>query len=144
MTKEVMVTISGFQLAEGEQDTMELVHVGEYYEKNGTRYVFFEELLEGISQPVKNTIKIKERYLEVQKKGAVKTNLVFEEGKTQSSTYHIPYGSFLITTHTTGVQIREKEELLEVAAAYSLNINGQHCADCDIQVRVEPREQFHL
>lgn len=138
------MTLSGLQMAEGEQDTVELVHVGEYYEKNKTRYIFFEELLEGISQPVKNTIKIKDRYLEVQKRGAVTTNLIFEEGKTQSSTYHIPYGSFLITTHTTGVRLHEEEELLEVAAAYRLNINGQHCADCDIQVKVVPREQFRL
>jgi len=144
MTKEVMVTLSGLQLAEGEQDTIELVHVGEYYEKNGTRYVFFEELLEGISQPVKNTIKIRDHYLEVQKRGAVTTNLIFEEGKTQSSTYHIPFGSFLITTNTTGVQVREEDELLEVTATYELHFNGQHCADCDIQVKIVPRERFRL
>ena len=35
MTKEVVVTISGLQLSDGDQDTIETVHVGEYHEKDG-------------------------------------------------------------------------------------------------------------
>lgn len=144
MTKEVMVTIAGLQMADEDQDSIELVHIGEYYKKNGTHYILFDELLEGMSVPVKNMIKIKERCLEVQKKGPVSAHMVFEEGKTQSSTYAIPYGSFLIETCTKGVQIQEEEEKLEVTAAYGLEINGAHCADCDIRVIVQSREAFRL
>ena len=31
MTKDVMVTISGFHTAEDDEDTIEMVHVGQYY-----------------------------------------------------------------------------------------------------------------
>ncbi|MBS6396279.1 MAG: DUF1934 domain-containing protein [Clostridiales bacterium] len=144
MTKEVMVTISGLQIAEAEQDTVELVHIGEYYERNGTHYIFFDELLEGIPEPVKNVIKIKDRCLEVQKKGPVVTKLVFEEGKSQRSTYTIPFGSFLIETSTNSVQVHQGEERLEAAVAYGLEINGAHCADCDIRVLVQTKESFRL
>ena len=54
MTKEVVVTISGLQLSDGDQDTIETVHVGEYREKDGVHYVFFDEILEGHDQPVRN------------------------------------------------------------------------------------------
>ena len=37
MTKEVVVTISGLQLSDGDQDTIETVHVGEYHEKDGVK-----------------------------------------------------------------------------------------------------------
>ena len=47
MTKEVMVTLSGLQLGDSGEDTVETVHIGEYYEKNGVHYLFFDELLEG-------------------------------------------------------------------------------------------------
>lgn len=144
MTKEVMVTLSGLHMAEEDQDTLELVHVGEYYERNGTHYILFEEHLEGISQPVRNRIKIKDCYLEVQKKGPVDTSLIFEEGKTQSSTYSVPYGSFFISTYTRGVQFQMDEEKLEATASYTLSINGAHSADCHIRVKVEPKEQFRL
>ena len=41
MTKEVMVTLSGLQLGDSGEDTVETVHIGEYYEKNGVHYLFF-------------------------------------------------------------------------------------------------------
>jgi uncharacterized beta-barrel protein YwiB (DUF1934 family) len=144
MTSEVMVTLSGLHMADEEQDTVEVVHVGQYYERNGTHYILFEELLEGISQPVKNRIKIKEGYLEVQKRGSVSTNLIFTPGKAQCGTYEVPYGSFCVTICTTGIWFSEKEDQMEVKASYELIINGEHFADCDIQVRVESREYFHL
>lgn len=144
MTKEVMVTISGLQMAGEEEDSIELVHVGEYYKRNGTHYVLFDELLEGMSVPVKNVLKVKGHCLEVQKKGPVSAQMVFEEGRHQSSTYAIPYGSFLIETYTTSVQLHEEEERLEVTAAYELDINGVRCAECDIRVLVQSKETFRL
>ena len=56
MTKEVMVTIAGLQ-AIGEdsedQDAIELVHIGEYYKKNGNHYILFDEMMEGMAEPVR-------------------------------------------------------------------------------------------
>lgn len=144
MTKEVMVTISGFHTAEEDEDAIEMVHIGEYYERKGTHYILFEELLEGMSSPVKNVIKIKEHCLELQKKGPVTANMVFEEKKRQSSTYAIPYGSFLIETYTSEVKFQEEEDRLEATAAYELNVNGVHCASCDVKVLVQSRESFRL
>jgi len=144
MTKEVMVTISGLQMAEGEDDSIELIHIGEYYKRNGTHYILFDELFEGMSLPVKNVIKIKNRHMEVQKKGPVRADMVFEEGKSRSSTYVIPYGSFLIETYTTSVRIQEESDRLEAVAAYKLDINGAHSADCDIRVIVQSKEAFRL
>ena len=72
MTKEVVVTISGLQLSDGDQDTIETVHVGGYHEKDGVHYVFFElEILEGHDEPVRNMIKLGERSVAVRKRGPV-------------------------------------------------------------------------
>lgn len=145
MTKEVMVTITGRQTMDGEaQEPIEMVHVGEYYEKNGTHYILFDEVVEGFSGSVKNIIKIRDRYLEVQKRGVIGSNMVFEEGKRQETTYSVPYGSFLMETATSSVQLRQTEELLEAVAAYEMSLNGARCADCDIRVAVVPRESFQL
>ena len=80
MTKEVMVTLSGLQLGDSGEDTVETVHIGEYYEKNGVHYLFFDELLEGHKTPIRNMLKLRNEKLEVRKRGPVSAELVFEEG----------------------------------------------------------------
>lgn len=144
MTKDVMVTISGFHMAEDDEDTIEMVHVGQYYERNGTHYILYEERMEGIAEPIKNRIKVRESRMELQKRGPVTANMVFEEQKSQSSTYAIPYGSFLMETYTTKVEIQKEEESFLAKASYELNVNGVRCASCDIRLLVQPRKTFRL
>ena len=140
MTKEVMVTLSGLQLGDSGEDTVETVHIGEYYEKNGVHYLFFDELLEGHKTPIRNMLKLRNEKLEVRKRGPVSAELVFEEG----SAYNIPYGSFLVGVHTKGVCLGVEEEKIEMTASYELMVNGAHCSDCDIKVTVEPRHSYRL
>lgn len=144
MTKEVMVTISGFHMEEEEGDTIEMVHIGEYRERDGVHYVFYEERLEGVAEPVKNRIRITEHKIELQKRGAVTVNMVFEEQRHQSSTYAIPYGSFLMDTYTTKVEVQAEEEALRAKASYELNVNGVRCASCDVKILVQSRDTFQL
>lgn len=87
MTKEVMVTLSGLQLGDSGEDTVETVHIGEYYEKNGVHYLFFDELLEGHKTPIRNMLKLRNEKLEVRKRGPVSAELVFEEGEVTESAY---------------------------------------------------------
>ena len=144
MTKDVMVTISGFHMNEEEGDTIEMVHIGEYYERNGTHYILYEERLEGIAEPVKNRIKVREQRIELQKRGPVTVNMVFEKDKRQSSTYAIPYGSFLMETCTNSVEVCAGEDRMEAKASYELNVNGVRCASCDVRVLVQSRNTFRL
>ena len=144
MTKDVMVTIAGFHMAEEDEDTIEIVHIGEYYERNGTYYILYEERMEGMAEPVKNRIKIREQRIELQKRGPVTVDMTFEKNKSQSSTYAIPYGSFLIETCTTEVKLQEEEEKLTATASYDLNVNGVFCASCDIRILVQSRKTFRL
>lgn len=144
MTKDVMVTVSGFHMNEEEGETIEMVHIGEYYERNGTHYILYEECLEGISVPVKNRIKIRGHRMELQKRGPVTVDMVFEEQKRQSSTYAVPYGSFLMDTYTTKVEVLTEDDRLEAKASYELNVNGVRCAVCDVRVLVQSRGSFRL
>lgn len=144
MTKEVTVTISGLQMSEGDQDTIEMVHLGEYHEKDGVHYLFFDEMLEGHDKPVRNMLKLNEQSLSVRKRGSVTTEMVFEEGTTSESTYNVPFGSFLVAMRTTGLRLGVEEEKIEMTASYELCVNGEHCSDCDIRVKVEPRTAFRL
>ena len=144
MTKDVMVTISGFHVEEEESDTIEMVHIGQYFERNDTQYLLYDEQLEGMSEPVKNRIKIRKGKMELQKRGPVTTNMVFEEGKRESSTYAIPYGSFLMETYTKKVEFHLEEDCLKAKAFYELNINGVRYAKREVRIKAQSKKTFQL
>jgi uncharacterized beta-barrel protein YwiB (DUF1934 family) len=62
MTKEVFIRIVGIQTPIGEAEDMdnepiEVVHTGTYYNKNGKHYIFYEEATEGIKGITKAQIR---------------------------------------------------------------------------------------
>ena len=51
MTKDVVVSLKGLQLAPDQQsDAVEVIAPGEYYIRNNKHYVLFEEIMEGETQ----------------------------------------------------------------------------------------------
>ena len=53
MTKDVLITIRGVHTMDEEDNDVEMIVRGDYYQKNGKHYVLYEELLEGFKEPVK-------------------------------------------------------------------------------------------
>ena len=57
MTKDVMISIRGIQFDNGQDgEKIESIQKGEYYHKNNTHYIMFEEIIEGMDDPVKSMI----------------------------------------------------------------------------------------
>ena len=72
MTKDVLVTINGIHTMDEEDNDVEMVVRGDYYQKNGKHYILYEEVLEGMEETVKNVIKISDSSMDIIKKGAAK------------------------------------------------------------------------
>ena len=48
MTNEVLLTIAGLQLIDGDQEMpVEVVTAGNYYLRNGKHYILYDEVVEG-------------------------------------------------------------------------------------------------
>ena len=140
MTKEVLVTISGIQFTdEPDGEPIEMITSGSYYKKNGKHYILFEELMEGVDEPVKNTVKLGEESFDITKCGGTSVHLQFEKGKDNLTYYYTPYGSILVGTKTRGVQIEETEQNLHVQVEYALEVNYEHMADCKIVMDVKSK-----
>ena len=78
MTKDVLITIRGVHTMDEEDNDVEMIVRGDYYQKNGKHYVLYEELLEGFKEPVKNIIKITPTSMDITKKGtADRKSVVF-------------------------------------------------------------------
>lgn len=141
MTKDVLVSIKGLQnLEEGlEPEEVEVVAKGDYYFKNGHHFIYFDEVLEGFPEPVKNSIKITENSVEVKKKGAANVQMIFEENKKNFTYYATPFGNLQMGLAATRIKVQEEEESLDLCIDYALEINGEHVADCEISVSVKAK-----
>lgn len=142
MTKEVLLALKGLQIenADGGQE-LETITAADYYLKNGSHYVLYEEVTEGYEDVTKNLIKFRDSCLEVRKKGLVNVHMVFEENRKNMTSYATPFGNILIGIDTDEVEIREEEDRIQVNVAYTLEANYEHMADCKIEMSIRPREE---
>lgn len=145
MTKDVLVAISGLQIADADADKdsqpIEVIAPGEYYLKNGKHYIIFEELMEGFDGVTKNRIKIDDDYLELKKNGVSNVHMVFEKNKKNITCYETPFGSLMLGINANRFDLNESEQKITLDVDYSLDINYQTFADCKIQIRVTSKEE---
>ena len=142
MNKEVIINISGLQLDAGTEEPIELMTTGDYYLKNGKHYVIYDEPTDD-SQVVKNRLKISPKVVEVTKKGASSSHMVFERGKENLTYYDTPFGSLLLGINTSKIDLEEKEDSMALHIDYGLSINSDHVSDCSIDVSIASKQQEH-
>lgn len=139
MTKEVLLTLKGLQFDGEKNDNYSVSFPAEYYERNGRRYIVYDEVMEGFTQSTKNIIKFNEKQLEVTKKGVVNVAMLFEQAQKNLTKYRTPYGEFIMGINTLGVRVTETEEHICIEAEYELELNYEHQADCKILVDIRSR-----
>ena len=142
MDKNVLIHIRGLQIMEptDEQEPIELVVPGQYYFKNGSHYLRYEELMDETSaEPTVNYIKISSKAVEVRKKGLVNVHMVFERGKKNMTYYSTPYGTVEMGIAATGVMIEESENGIDMKVDYALEMNEEYVADCYLTVSAQSK-----
>ena len=146
MEKEVLIHVRGLQMMaeDGEQEPIEIVVPGEYYFRNGSHYLRYEEIMDESAQPTVNYIKMSEKGMEVRKKGLVNVHMVFEQGKKNMTYYTTPFGTLQMGIAATGMELHESESGLDMKVDYALEINYEHLADCTIDVKVRPKGSIEL
>lgn len=141
MTKEVLLSLRGLQFdtVSADGDKIETITPAQYYKRNGSHYVIFDEAMEGFQESTKNIIKFKERSLDLTKNGLVNVHMIFEENKKNMANYATPYGNILIGIDARSVKMTEEEERIKVDVDYALEINYEHFADCKIKMDIRAR-----
>ena len=141
MTDQVLLSISGLQFMEDEGvEPVEVVTVADYYRKENSHYLIYDEVLEGIEGKIKNIIKVKEHVLEVTKKGLANVHMVFEENKKNVTYYTTPFGNLLIGLMATSVDVNENDKDINIQVAYQLEVNYEFLADCTITMNIKSKD----
>lgn len=135
MEKNVMLTISGLHSgAEQDNGSVETAVAAEYFKKNDTHYLLYEEKEDGFTQVSKNRIKFREHMLELTRQGLLHTHMIFEEGKKHMTNYQTPYGQMILGIDTKRVLIAEQEKSIRVTAEYTLEADGEYLSDSRIEI----------
>lgn len=147
MTREVMISIRGIQFDNGQDgEKIESIQKGEYFQKNQSHYILFDEIIEGMDEPVKSMIKFKKGELHLNKKGPINVTMDFLEHKKTLTNYRTPYGSLVIGLEAASVNFQEEEKRIVVNVDYAMEVNYEHLADCKIKIdiRAKDGEAFSL
>ncbi len=139
MTKDVLISITGVHTLDGDSGDVELITTGNYYEKNGVRYLLYDESMEGLDQPVKNVVKIRPDTMEIIKRGGVNVHMTFRRGVTVMASYVTPFGEMLVGITTERIRLEETDGTLCVRVEYILEINGQQVSRCHITLEARSR-----
>ena len=144
MVKDVLVSISGVQIADGEDNDIEMITAGSYYLKDGKHYILYEEAVEGMSGTIRNIIKIARGKVEIIKHGLTDVHMVFETGKKTQTHYITPFGEMAVGLETGCVKLEEEENNIRVYVDYGLDINYDRLSDCRIAIDIKPRQGGEL
>ena len=142
MKKDVLIHVRGLQMIgpEDEQEAIEIVVPGQYYFRNGSHYLRYEEMMDDTAQPTVNYIKMSAQGVEVRKQGQVNVHMVFEEGKKNKTFYNTPYGTLQMGISATGLELKESEDGIQMKVDYALDMNEEHVADCYLTVQAQSKD----
>ena len=142
MNKDVLIHVRGLQLMEtdDEQEPIEIVVPGQYYFRNGSHYLRYEEMLDDSAQTTVNYIKMSSEGVEIRKQGQVNVHMVFEQGKKNKTFYNTPYGTLQMGIAATGLELKESEDDIQMKVDYALDMNEEHVADCYLTVLAQSKD----
>ena len=142
MNKDVLIHVRGLQMMETDdaQEPIEIVVPGQYYFRNGSHYLRYEEMLDDTAETTVNYIKMPPNGVEVRKQGQVNVHMVFEEGKKNKTFYNTPYGTLQMGISATGLELKESEDGIQMKVDYALDMNEEHVADCYLTVQAQSKD----
>ena len=134
----VTLTITGTQTGEdNESMTITTNAEGEYFERGNSTYLLYEEKDPDDGSVTKNMLKLSGNTLSLSKKGAVLSNMTWEEGKTIASDYSSAFGRLLLSVETKRLQITDSESTLCLEVDYRLSMEDTLLSDNFLRILVQ-------
>lgn len=134
----VTLTITGTQTGEdNESMTITTRAEGEYFERGNSTYLLYDEKDPDDDSVTKNMLKLSGRVLSLSKKGAVNSNMTWEEGKTIVSDYSSAFGRLALSVETGRLEISNSERELHLEVHYRLSMEDTFLSDNSLTIHVQ-------
>lgn len=141
MNREVELVLSGLHDAEGasDKDAVETAQTAQYFKRNDSHYLLYEEDIEGFDGTCKSRIKFRDNLLELTRQGAVEMHMIFEENKRHMIPYNTPYGQLMLGIETGRVLVEEQEDQIHVTVEYTLDHEGEPLSESCLKIHIREK-----
>ena len=142
MNREVELVLSGLHDTEGasDKDAVKTAQTAQYFKRNDSHYLLYEENMEGFDGVCKSRIKFRDNLLELTRRGAVDMHMIFEENKRQVVPYNTPYGQLMLGIETRRVQVEEQEDQICVTVEYILDQEGEPFSESCLKLHIREKQ----
>ena len=114
---------------------------GEYFYRNGSHYLFYEEQPEGCQDVLRTRVKRRDGAVEICRQGSMGSNMVFEAGKRYRTEYPTTFGVLLLDIVTQTVETESPAQTAsENGPGDGAAENGSVWPDVKIRYRLENGE----
>ena len=138
MTKDVIISVEGKQIVDGEEDVNETIAQGTYYNRGGKHYIIYDTYDD--DSKIENMIKFNEDIVEVSRKGEITGKLIYEAGKKKRSLYTTPVGDMLMELDTHDINIDCQDEKIEAQIFFEIFVEGDKVSDNEVKIIVKEKK----
>ena len=128
MKQQVKIRVYGEQVIEGEKDSQAIETMGEYYVKDGRRYVLYREIMEDGGK-VSTIVKETKEGINVVKNGYISVKMCFAEGLNNNCMYETPLGNVKLRTLTNYIKKQDREDGFLWEFGYSIYMDDQYVGE---------------
>lgn len=140
MTKEVKVRIVGSECGSSEQEQVEEVVMGNYYQKNGKDFLIYDGK-EG-EELIHTTVKLEKDQVEITKSGtSSRVHMRFKKGEKFSTMYDTAAGALAMEFDTKELICCFKDECITIEILYDIYMNGIEINRRKIYIKIEETDK---
>lgn len=135
MKYEVFLTVRGEQKYDGgETDRIELTADGTLEDTADGWMISYDQVEQ--SEQTHTTLLVGAQRVVLHRGGALKSEMIFEEGETHTSVYELPYGALMLATGTDSIRhkLSERGGLLEIR--YRIAADGQMQSKNSLKIQI--------
>ncbi|HWR40094.1 MAG TPA: DUF1934 domain-containing protein [Patescibacteria group bacterium] len=151
MEQNVLVTVEGLQRdGDGEENRIELFTTGRYYNKNGVRYVSYDETEVSGMEGALTVLKLYPQRVVLLRMGKIQQKQEFIPDHKSHSLYVTPYGTMDMAVDTAELAVQVIREgdaaeplLLQVTVRYELEIDGRRQSSNILSITIQGERRKH-
>ncbi len=126
MNRDVEITVTGTQDdGSGNKTVTDCRTVGQYFERNGCRYLLYQEQDAESEASTANTLKIRDNMLELSRKGNIYSRMVFKAGQSHPTDYVTACGTLQLEVFTEALKCQWAETEACIWITYRLLMAGE-------------------
>ena len=138
--KDVVISITGVQQGHNGPNAIELVTQGRYgVERDKICLSYQETELTGMDG-TETTFTVHPKRVELERKGGVNAQMVFQEGVPHESLYQMPFGALMITVKATSVFFDIVPDGGVIDLVYNIEIENTQAGIIDYHLDIRAKE----